>query len=365
MKCPNCGSDNPPLARTCDCGCDFITFTLKCPNCGLENPALASHCECGHVFQKRKWQPESKRSPHKQKHHVKRNALSHWWPKIVDLESAAEASKQGIVAAILVTVFTAGAILFNLLEAWSFADAFLFAIIAWGIHRKSRSAALSGLLLYLLERVFILSINGLPVAIILTLMFVNSVRGTFAYHKFHAQLSSNIFLPASKIPELPSLPMPVKLLGGVFLVGCVGILLSGLLLGPAVVLEGDQLSADQRATIESLMILEPNERILYFYSDLDIREGFYMLTDQALILWGEEFMPAGKVLAPAGRLPLSEITFIGVHYSDFWLEDSLVSVDCLGWNYMFPLSSENGGDRSFITELEKLTGLKSSGLGVY
>jgi len=117
------------------------------------------------------------------------------------------------------------------------------------------------------------------------------------------------------------------------------------------------------ATIESLEILEPTETILHFFSDSawDIREGFYMLTDQAVILWGEEFAPAAEGLAPTVRLPLDQITSIGVNYADSSLdENSAVSVDSGGWHYEFPLSPDDGGDRSFITELEKLTGLKSS-----
>ncbi len=65
------------------------------------------------------------------------------------------------------------------------------------------------------------------------------------------------------------------------------------------------------------------------------------------------------MLAPAVSLPLNEITSINVHYSDSSLL-SIVSVDALGRTDYFPLSSENGGDHSFITALEELTGLKSS-----
>ena len=89
----------------------------------------------------------------------------------------------------------------------------------------------------------------------------------------------------------------------------------------------------------------------------DITEGFYLLTDQALILWGEEFAPEGGALVPSVRLPLDQITYLEVQYSDSWYEDSAVIVESGGWTYQFPLSSENGGDRSFITALEEATGL--------
>ena len=66
------------------------------------------------------------------------------------------------------------------------------------------------------------------------------------------------------------------------------------------------------------------------------------------------------MLAPAVRLPLDEMISAGVYDSDSWLEDSAVSVDSGGWNHCLPLSSESGGDRRFITALEKATGVASA-----
>ena len=65
------------------------------------------------------------------------------------------------------------------------------------------------------------------------------------------------------------------------------------------------------------------------------------------------------MLAPAVRLPLDVMVSAGVYDSDSWLEDSAVSVDSGGWNHCLPLSSESGGDRRFITALEKATGVAS------
>ncbi len=168
-------------------------------------------------------------------------------------------------------------------------------------------------------------------------------------------------LSASKIPELPSLPMPVKLLGGVFLTGFMVIALLGLLLGLAVVLEGDQLSADQRATIESLEILEPDEKIQYFYPWY--WEGFSMLTDRSLIIHWSPDEPTYKVL-------LQDIISISVDYSDSFFEDTQVHVEGIDRELMeqlqlpieldFFLSPENEGDRKFIRALEEATGVNST-----
>lgn len=305
------------------------------------------------------------------------------YPQVTDLQSAEAAAKQGVWAAGIVAVVTTFIALISLtsgtsvlgLDGFAILDGVLFGLIAWGIHRKSRAASIAGLLLYLLELLSAVTdgegFRGGITIIFFVMAFTNSIRGTFAYNKFHAQLRSVIDpetgLPASKIPELPSLPMPVKVIAGALLTGIMGLALLGLFLPDTApetaVLTGDQLSTDLHAIIASLDILEPTETILYFYSDgvWDIKEGFHMLTDQALILWGEEFASEGTgIRVPVVRLPLAEITSIGVSYSDSWLEDSAVSVDSGGWHYYFPLSSENGGDRNFITALERVTGVTST-----
>ena len=65
-------------------------------------------------------------------------------------------------------------------------DAALFAIVAWGLWKKSRAAAVSGLLLYAIERLYMWSTVGMQnpiVPVLLTLMFINGVRGTFAWKR--------------------------------------------------------------------------------------------------------------------------------------------------------------------------------------
>jgi hypothetical protein len=71
-------------------------------------------------------------------------------------------------------------------------DASLFAVIAFGIHKKSRVAAVGGLILYLVERVSTLAHGTATgttgvMAVIFTLYFVHGVRGTFAHRKLASQ----------------------------------------------------------------------------------------------------------------------------------------------------------------------------------
>jgi hypothetical protein len=65
-------------------------------------------------------------------------------------------------------------------------DAAMFAGIGIGIGKLSRVAAVAGLVIYIAERLYMMSVNGpqgIFLSIALTAIFINSVRGTFAYHR--------------------------------------------------------------------------------------------------------------------------------------------------------------------------------------
>ena len=117
-----------------------------------------------------------------------------YWPPVWNLETARGAAMQGFWAATFVAAVTAalsilsafGVSLFGF-DLSALADAAAFAILAVGIYRMWRVAAVAGFCLYILETAFRWATGGPknPVlAVIITLAFVNSVRGTFAYRKW-------------------------------------------------------------------------------------------------------------------------------------------------------------------------------------
>jgi hypothetical protein len=116
------------------------------------------------------------------------------WPNIVDTVSAREASKQGLWASawcagatILAVILSEFGIQLLNIDMYALFDAFLFIIIGWGIQKMNKVAAVAGLTLYMLERIVIWSEYGaknLAIAIFISLMFINSIRGNFAYHEF-------------------------------------------------------------------------------------------------------------------------------------------------------------------------------------
>lgn len=121
---------------------------------------------------------------------MRKNGIDWIWPAITDLATAKKTAHQGFFAASAIAVFTVGMILLRKYSMLALVDAVLFALIALGIYKTYRIASISGLTLYLIERADAWATNGFPnngarivFVIVITLAFVNSIRGTFAYHK--------------------------------------------------------------------------------------------------------------------------------------------------------------------------------------
>jgi len=123
-------------------------------------------------------------------------AHSTWWPSTDTLEHAKSASRYGVwaagivaaITAIVATIALVSGSAFAGIDAWSYLDAVLFAAITFGIYKLSRFAAVAGLVLYVLESLYAMAQlagprSGIVLRIILTLAFINAVRGTFAYHR--------------------------------------------------------------------------------------------------------------------------------------------------------------------------------------
>ena len=101
--------------------------------------------------------------------------------------------------------------------------------------------------------------------------------------------------------------------------------------------------------IRTLELLEKEEKIIYFYTDalFDIKEGFYFVTDEHLVLYSQEWEE------PKTIIDYKSITDIEVEYDDSFLDDSYVMVETTsGMSVSFPLSSEKGGDKKFVQHIK-------------
>lgn len=120
-----------------------------------------------------------------------------YWPEIGNLADAERASNEGfwaaVVCAVITTLIATIALVSNKsimgVDPMAYADAALFAIIAWRIRARSKIFAVAGLALFVLEKIFQYATQppsvsfGILVAVALLLAFISGVRGTFAYHR--------------------------------------------------------------------------------------------------------------------------------------------------------------------------------------
>lgn len=134
------------------------------------------------------------------------------WPDIRDAASAQAAARLAMWAAFAcsgITALTAflannGVTLVGDGPQMAVQRASLYGLLAIGIHRLSRSAAVLSLLIFLLER----TRDSGPIAltIILLICFVNGVRGTVAFHRLQltaAITSEDAGLPNRIVPSGP------------------------------------------------------------------------------------------------------------------------------------------------------------------
>jgi len=137
------------------------------------------------------------------------NSGSWYWPDVSDLDGAKDATKYGMWCAILVATVTA---LLSVLSLFGFSimhiswsallDAAIFGVIAFGLSRHSRIAAVAGFALFLGEKIYtayvVGSILGIGVlGIIILFGFFNGMRGAFAYQKLLAAMPPQAAPPST------------------------------------------------------------------------------------------------------------------------------------------------------------------------
>jgi len=116
---------------------------------------------------------------------------------IVDEGSAKKVSRQGFWAALLLAIYHTFMVIWypsilSIVSYWAFTDTVIYSLIAWRIYKMSRVAAVFGLIVYLYSVLFPfffsdageLSVVDAFLATLFTVLFINGIRGTFAYHRY-------------------------------------------------------------------------------------------------------------------------------------------------------------------------------------
>lgn len=120
-----------------------------------------------------------------------------WWPVIVDEQTAKSAAGIGASMAAFQAAVILLIVVLNVsgigpgwgFDLWNLSDVAIFALLAWLIYwRLSRTAALFAMVFYPIGQVdfFYRHPDAKPDLrlLIYTLLYIQGVRGTFAYHKF-------------------------------------------------------------------------------------------------------------------------------------------------------------------------------------
>jgi hypothetical protein len=125
-----------------------------------------------------------------------------YWPAVDDVRGAKAASDQGFWGAVVVAGFTALVATISLItrssvggiDALAYIDAIIFGVIAFGIRRRSRIAAVAGLSLFIVEKLFQLAQGEFNIFTtfmtgLLLVLFISGIRGNFAFHRLSASVA--------------------------------------------------------------------------------------------------------------------------------------------------------------------------------
>jgi hypothetical protein len=171
-RCPNCGHFNYSTQIVCGCGYDFVSGQMKPPR-----PQSDIDAEAAQAIRDAEMHRVT---------HPKTPLDVIWLAEISDLHTARRVARHGVWAAGLVAVPMA---IFAVPQnPFQIVDLFLYLILAVGIWRLWRSAAVAGLVLELVEALNIAmrhsSTTGMWIRELVVLaLFWNGIRGTFAYHR--------------------------------------------------------------------------------------------------------------------------------------------------------------------------------------
>ena len=257
----------------------------------------------------------------------------------------------GSMTLLLIVVAASGSTLVAELgvDWWSLIDVVAILGLSLGIYKKSRVCALLMFIYFVGSKIILWAtmgnVRGVPLAILFGYFFFQGIRGTFAYHSLSEQTS----------PEREGSRMPkwLWILGGpaaVVAVLIMGLLVYAVLVGPDIeVVPGAQVPQRFLSKIRALDLLEPGERVRFFYSDafINIEEGFYLFTDRKVVVYKKEYEQ------PAVVVPFSEIKNMDIEFSGSTWEDSHVYLTLADDSVVsFPVSSEGGGDKRFYESLK-------------
>jgi len=136
-----------------------------------------------------------------------------FWPKLTSLKEAEQAAHRGAWGCFLIAAFNAVLAGISLwsdkpvlgIDAWAFVDVLICLIAGWRIWRLSRIWAVLMLVYFIITKLYMIAL-GPPIpssaagfagasfmVVVITVVLIGSVRGTFAYHAIKKKESAASF----------------------------------------------------------------------------------------------------------------------------------------------------------------------------
>ncbi|WP_299703448.1 hypothetical protein [uncultured Pontibacter sp.] len=236
-------------------------------------------------------------------------------------------------------------------DTWTLFDAALIAALTYGIYKKSRFSALGLLIYFVLSKFIAAASDGqFPFGLGALLFGYFYLMGTISAFKLYAH--------NKRLTEQESGPKKRSVV--FYALTGFGVLVVGLFIwvivisadGPGTeVIPGRQLKAKYVEFALNEGLLDPEERIQFWYSDAfsDFTDGFYFFTDKKVVVYNKTWEE------PALLMPFDSIQNISFRADPSFLEDSQLFLELTDGTYVnFPVSSDKGGDQRFHKRLRTL-----------
>lgn len=277
------------------------------------------------------------------------------------LEQATKAIKHGVIAAcfsgVVTIIVTWIAISLDLSgkgayynDPWLLVDVILIFILAYGLYKRSRVAAVLMLVYFIAAKAVHAidtgSVSGLIFAFIFVYLFARAVFGTFSYHRLQAEKDPEYRAVTKKGAALMGVGVVIFTVAISFsLLSVIGVLPS------ARVLAGHEIPEADITLLKEKGILFENQSIDFFYAQgaTSILESGNILTEEQVLLY---FTDENEQLS-VYYLPIRDIVKVTLDESD---SDSFANAYVVSTNdpdrwLKLYLSTEQKGDEKFIAKL--------------
>jgi len=278
-------------------------------------------------------------------------------------EEAIKATKNGAIAACisgsLTLIIVVIAIFSNnddTLALWNdpfnFFDILLIFACAYGIYKKSRTAAIVLFVYFIISKIFIGletgKISGIFISLIFLYFYGKAIQGAFSYKKIEKSENPS-YKPTPKVYYYVSIPLLIIFTAIVGL----GLLTMTSVIPSTEVKAGVDVNQNNKEMLIANNIISIDDKLNFFYSTgfTSILEGGTVLTQDRVIL----YVPDGNNIIQIYELYFDKITSIKLLESGNLLNDSLylISTDNSEAWLRISLSAEKRGDIKFIEALRQ------------